>query len=170
MAVSGVIMGKMEVKGLEDVQTMLSRMGANTEAIIKAGIYDGAGVIASAVADALEAMPTDSGPITSAHQVMRGPLLIQKEGLKRGFGISKMRTDEGFINVKIGFDGYNDLRTKKYPNGQPNVLIARSIESGTSYMQKTPFVRQSVNKSKKKAIDAVQARVSKAAREIAERK
>ena len=32
------------------------------------------------------------------------------------------------LNVKLGFDGYNGMKTKKYPKGQPNVLLARSIK------------------------------------------
>lgn len=162
-------MGKIEVKGLDEVSAMLSRLNVKTEAIMKMGIYDGAGVIARAVSESIDALPTDSGPISSTHPIMNGPTELQKKGLKDGFGISGMRDDGGFINVSIGFDGYNDQKTRKYPSGQPNQLIARSIESGTSYMQKTPFMRQALNKSKKQAIEAMQRKVSSVARNIAER-
>lgn len=162
-------MGKIEVKGLEEVSSMLEALSADAEAIIKMGIYDGAGVIARAVAESIDALPMDSGPITSSHPIMRGPTEAQKAGLKESFGISKMRQEGDLINVSIGFDGYNSVKTRKYPQGQPNQLIARSIESGTSYMQKTPFVRRALNKVKKQAIDAMQKRVSSVVRQIAER-
>lgn len=77
----------------------------------------------------------------------------QKKGLLDGFGVSRMQDDSGYKNVKLGFDGYNSVKTKKYPNGQPNVLIARVTESGSSYQQKTPFVRPAVNASRKEALE-----------------
>lgn len=73
-----------------------------------------------------------------------------------GLGISQMETSEGTVNVKISFDGYNAMKTKKYPKGQPNILIARAIESGTSFRQKYPFVRKAVNASRKKAQETMQ--------------
>ena len=65
-----------------------------------------------------------------------------------------MQNDNGFLNVKIGFDGYNNVRTRTYPKGQPNALIARATESGSSVRKKTPFIRPAVNASKKQAIDS----------------
>ena len=43
------------------------------------------------------------------------------------------------------------MKTKKYPKGQPNVLLARSIESGSSIAKKRPFVAPAVRKTKKAA-------------------
>ena len=54
----------------------------------------------------------------------------------------------GFYNVKIGFDGYNSVKTKRWPSGQPNAMVARSIESGTSWMTKQPFMRKAEQASK----------------------
>ena len=65
-----------------------------------------------------------------------------------------MQNDQGYVNVKLGFDGYNSVKTKKYPNGQPNALIASVTESGSPYREKTGFIRKSVNTSKKDAEDA----------------
>lgn len=162
-------MGKIEVTGLDYVEKMLKRFDADVEAIIKIGVYEGAGVIANAVREGIDALPTDSWHLGASHPIMRGPSPEQKEGLQEGFGISKMQNTGGSINVRIGFNGYNKVKTLSYSEGQPNVLIARSVESGTSYMQKTPFVRKALNKAKKQAIDAVQRKVSAAARAIAER-
>jgi len=76
-----------------------------------------------------------------------------KKGLQASYGITPMQRDEnGFYNVKIGFDGYNSIKTKAYPNGQPNQMIARSVESGTSFLQKHPFVAPGVRKSRKAAL------------------
>jgi hypothetical protein len=47
--------------------------------------------------------------------------------------------------------GYNNVITKKYPKGQPNNMIARSCESGSSSMIKQPFMRTAVNASRSRA-------------------
>jgi len=163
-------MGTIQVKGLDAVSLMLDRFEDDTEAIVKVGLYEGAGILADAVKSEIEALPTDKGPITDSHPIMSGPTQVQKDGLLSGFGISRFRRDGDVINVSIGFDGYNDFKTSHYPQGQPNVLVARSINSGTSYMAKNPFVKRAINKAKDKAVEAVQERIRKAAREIAERK
>ena len=87
--------------------------------------------------------------------------LPQKAGLLDGFGISRMKDDGGFVNVKLGFDGYNSTRTEKYPRGQPNVLIARSVNSGTTFRKKTKFVDKAVNSAKKAAEAAMDAACSR---------
>ena len=77
-----------------------------------------------------------------------GVTAVQKEGLRKGLGITPLEDDMGFYNVKIGFDGYNRTRTKEYPEGQPNQLVARGVESGTSWKQKHPFIRPAVTRSR----------------------
>ena len=75
----------------------------------------------------------------------------QKRGLIESFGIAKMRASDGGWNVKLGFDGYNNVITKAYPNGQPNALIARLTESGSTYRIKQPFFRPALNATKSSA-------------------
>ena len=75
----------------------------------------------------------------------------QRDGLIESFGISKMQDSNGYINVKLGFDGYNSIRTQKYPQGQPNVLIARIYENGGSTAEKQPFIKPALNKTRKAA-------------------
>ena len=58
--------------------------------------------------------------------------------------------------MKIGFDGYNKTKTKKYPKGQPNQVVARGVESGTTWKKKYPFVRPAVERARK----AVQAKMA----------
>lgn len=80
----------------------------------------------------------------------KGPTTYQKEGLRRAIGIASLRNDGGFYNVKIGFDGYNGVKTKRWPQGQPNAMVARSVESGTSFMEKQPFMRKAESSSRVK--------------------
>ena len=140
-------MAKFQFAGIDAYIAALQKIGDDTDETIRNAIYDGAGLVADAVRDAIKALPTDSKHGTSENKI-DGVTAVQKQGLLDGFGISPMKDDNGFINVKLGFAGYNKQRTKKYPNGQPNALIARSVNSGTSFRKKTQFVDKAVKSSK----------------------
>ena len=142
------------IKQLNELQT------ATKDGVIGKTVYAGAAVVADAVKDAIRALPVGSGHAAQG-ELVDTVTLPQKEGLLDGFGISKMQDDNGFVNVKLGFDGYNSVKTKKYPNGQPNALIARAVNSGTSFRKKTRFVDKAVNASKKTAEAAMDAACSR---------
>ena len=104
---------------------------------------------------ALPAQPDSYGLIAYRNKWSAPLTDTAKRGLLEGLGITTMEDDNGFYNVKIGFDGYNELRTRKYPKGQPNQLIARSIESGTSISEKRPFVTPAIRATRKEAQQAM---------------
>lgn len=124
-------MAKWTMNGLDDYAAYLQKIGKNTHEIISAGVYEMAKVVADEIRGGIESLPEKTG--------------TTKRGLEEGFGISPMEYYNGYLNVKLGFDGYNR-------NGVPNVLMARIFESGTSTMPKHPFVRNAVNRSQKEAI------------------
>ena len=71
-------------------------------------------------------------------------------------GLAPIQEKElGYINTKLGFDGYGSVPTKSHPNGIPNTLLMRSIESGTSFRKKNAVVRRSVNQAKASAVKAM---------------
>ena len=125
-------MATLTFKGLKEYEMELSRFGKDIERIAGAAIYQGAGIVADEIKKGIEGLPTKTG--------------VTKQGLIDGFGISGLQNDNGYRNVKLGFDGYNE-------NGVPNVLMARIFESGTSRMPKHPFIRPAINASKKRAED-----------------
>ena len=136
-------MAKFQFVGVDELIAEYNKIYDNTEEMIGKAIYQGAGVVFQSIKDAVNAINTDdSHEYGTADNPKRGPTSIQKEGLKHSLGIAKMRNDGGFRNVKIGFDGYNSVKTKRWPSGQPNMMVARSVESGTSWMQKQPFMRK----------------------------
>lgn len=145
-------------KGLESYIEYLQKINAVTDEMIGEAVYEMAKVVADKVRANIQALPAEpKGKTTvrvSNHWVMSKLSEEQKKGLLDGFGVSPMQDDGGYINVKLGFDGYNGVKTKKYPQGQPNALIARVTESGSSYREKTPFIRPAVNASKKQAEQA----------------
>lgn len=146
-------MAKIEMKGLDLYLVQLSRLEmATKEEIIGKAIYEGAGIVADAIREELEKLPTDESFGTTEHPA-KGIKAVQKVGLLQSMGISEMREENGMYNVKIGFDGYNKVKTARWPKGQPNTMVARAAESGTTWLQKSPFARPAVRNTRKKALD-----------------
>lgn len=148
-------------KGLDSYISYLQKIDAVTDEAIGEAVYEMAKVVADSVRSGIQALPTVSNRANIATYKKGYSRLSdeEKQGLLDGFGVSPMQDDGGYINVKLGFDGYNSVKTKKYPQGQPNALIARVTESGSSYREKTPFIRPAVNVSKKQAEQAGQMKI-----------
>ncbi len=140
-------MAKISVYGFDEVTRKLEAAVSQEETAAKKAIYGGAAVVADAVKQEIDKLPTDERYGTPMHPV-KGIKQVQKDGLKESFGIAPLRNDKGFLNVKLGFDGYNGLKTKRWPKGQPNAMIARAAESGTSFSEKNPFMRNALKSSK----------------------
>lgn len=140
-------------KGLDNYIAYLQKIDTVTDEAIGEAVYEMAKVVADKVRTGIQALPTVSNAANIATYKKGYSRLSdeEKQGLLDGFGVSPMQDDSGYINVKLGFDGYNSVKTKKYPQGQPNALIARVTESGSSYREKTPFIRPAVNASRKQA-------------------
>lgn len=129
-------MARITFKGLEEYEKKLSLLAKDTELICGAAIYEGASIVADEIKAGIRSLPRKTG--------------VTQKGLEEGFGISKLREDNGFYNVKLGFAGYN-------ANGEPNVMMARIMESGTSKVPKHPFVRPAVDRAKAAAQDKMAA-------------
>ena len=142
-------------KGLNNYIAYLQSIEAVTDEMIGEAVYDMAKVVADKVRANIEALPAVSNEdnIATYREGYSRLSEPEKQGLMDGFGVSPLQDDSGYRNVKLGFDGYNSVKTKKYPQGQPNVLIARVTESGSSYRKKTPFMRTAVNASRKEALE-----------------
>lgn len=165
-------MAKWQMQGLQEYAEYLQKIGANTPEVIGAGVYAMADVVADSVRKSIEQLPAVEYAANIATYRKDGSgysrlSIPEKEGLLDGFGITPMQRDgDGFYNVKLGFDGYNKTKTKKYPKGQPNALIARITDSGSSYRQKTPFIKDAVNSAKKEALEKGKAAVDKKLQEV----
>lgn len=146
-------MAKITFPGLNDYELMISKLSKGVDDIAGKAIYAGAGIVADAIKENIKALPIVRGYGTTENPLPGGVTAPQKAGLIDGLGISPMQSDAGYLNVKIGFDGYNATKTEKYPQGQPNQLVARGVESGTSWKKKSPFIRPAINASKQRAED-----------------
>lgn len=135
---------------LKEYNERIYQLGAQAQVYIENAVKKGGDVIADAVRNGINGIPVDDS-YSIPGRMRFGIRTIQKSGLQASFGIAPVRNDAGFINVKVGFDGYNGLHTRTFPNGQPNSMIARSVENGSSFMQPSPFMDNAVNGSRKQA-------------------
>lgn len=154
-------MAKMTVKGIDEFRHALIELGDMlVPKVIGPAVYTGADIVMDAVRTEFSKIPTDESWGTESKPII-GPPKVQKKGIYESLGISHMQDDgTGFWNVKIGVSGYNEVRTKTWPKGQPNPMVARAINSGTSFMAAHPFYKTAVQKSRKKAQDAMKRKAS----------
>ena len=123
-------MARLRFRGLAEYERQLSQLQRGTDEIAGKAIYAGAETVADAIKQNIRGLPSKTA--------------TTRQGLLEGFGIAPLQDDSGYLNVKIGFDGYN-------AKGVPNALMARVFESGTSKVPKHPFVRPAINSSRKQA-------------------
>lgn len=150
-------------KGMDTYLKRLGNLSVSAPEVVGEAIYYGADIVADAIKKNIDALPVDDRQYVDGPR--NGLRTVQKKGLYSSFGIAKLRNDNGYVNVKAGFDGYNKLVTTKYPMGQPNAMIARTIESGNSFTKKHPFVAPAVKATKdtaeKKMAEIVDLRTQK---------
>lgn len=157
-------MATIEFTGIDEYAAKLRALGKAGTSICRAAVYDGAGVVADAIRQQIEGLATieDYEAIIAWRQEIpaHGITQKQKEGLLDGMHLQKIRDENGFICTEVGFSGYNTVQTRKFPGGQPNALIARSMESGSSARQKQPFIRPTVNQVKGAAETAMEVKIN----------
>lgn len=142
-------MAKCKIEGLSEYSQQLNALYNDSGTIVKRCLYEGAAVMADSIKSSIGSIPT-RGDNEYGHEgyILKGITSAQKQGLEDSFGISPMSDRDNVQSVKCGFDGYNSVVTKQYPKGQPNQLIARAIESGTSFLQACHFMSKAINSSK----------------------
>ena len=129
--------------GLSEYLAKLGNLSLKSMEMCEKAAKEGGKVVADAIRSELNALPVDDKH-GDEEAKKRGPRSIEKKGLQNSFGIAPVRDDNGYINVKVGFDGYNSL-------GKANAMIARSVVKGTSFMKPNNFVRKGVSGSKEAA-------------------
>ena len=159
-------MATFRFEGIDEYASKISKLTEKSTGMIKRAVYDGAAEVVKAMEAAIEALPVVKNRYNVTGLPLQGVTATQKRGLLQGLGLSKMQNDGGFINTKLGFDGYNAVRSKKYPNGQPNALIARAVNSGASACARIPFVNKAVRASKAAAENAMKSRFDDDAKNI----
>lgn len=141
----------MIVTGIQGVSDMLSRLGSNAERVASKGLYQGAGVMAEEIGSQADKIETE--PFHYAVFITRKPSPEEKAVLDGRVGIAKFDKNGADVNTSVGYgnSGYATIagRIKPVPK------IANAINSGTSFMNRQPFVRKAATEGAGRASDAI---------------
>ena len=140
-------------KGMTELTKMIESMNGKAREVAAGSLYRGAGIVADALAGADEGISTE--PFRGKRKYgTRLPSPEEKAALQGKTGVGRFRDDGSGVNTVVGFSknaGYTMLGKRK----TPVIEIARSINSGTSFMSKQPVYRKAVSGSRKSAEDAI---------------
>lgn len=137
--------------GLDKLTRDIQRLYADGTDIIKSSVYDGAGVVADAYRESIRSIPIDNRYWVKDGDRKTGLQISQVNGLLEGMGIARFEEKSGEIQTRVGVDGYNSNVTNRWPQGQPNAMIARSLVSGTSFLRAYDFVGRARRNARTKA-------------------
>ena len=148
---------KMSTAGIEELGAMLAKLGNRADEVASRSLYEGAGIVANAFKTATSSIATSPFKY-AARGKTRLPSPDEKAALKGKSGIANFRQRGDDVNTIVGISGaagYANVAGK----AKAVRLIARSINSGTSFMKKQPVYRKAASGSKSAATSAI---VSKA--------
>lgn len=153
-----------QTDGLDDLGKMLAELENQAASVASEGLYEGAGIVADALNRGIESIKTE--PFRYAPEgKTRLPSPQEKAALERKVGIASFRKTGSDVDTLIGIsfdDGYTQIAGKK----KSVAAIARSINSGTSFMLKQPVFRRAASKAKGPAKNAIVAKVEERFNEI----
>lgn len=145
---------KMQTEGVEKIEQMLKTLGTNAEKAAAKGLFNGAGIMQNEIEKGAEAIKTEPfWYATNGKTRLPSPEEKAVMMAKGGPGIAKFRKDGYNVDTAVGYSnaGYAMMKGKKVPIP----LIVNAVNSGTSFMQKQPFIRKAVSTGQKKASDAI---------------
>lgn len=142
-------------EGADELLRKMDKLPEKAAKIAAEALYEGAGVMADAVSRAVQGIATEKFRYATGGRT-RLPSPEEKAVVANAkHGVAKFRNDGTKIQTSIGYQraGYAKMagRTKPVP------LIANSIEHGTSFMKKQPFMRKAISQNQGAAIAAVEA-------------
>lgn len=161
-------MPKMTINGVEEIGYLLDKLDQETTSILKKGLYEANHVLYQEVEKNLSSIHT------VGEKENRNITEKQKQGLLSSLYGSKFQQNNNELYFTISVTGYNDVITEKYPKGQPNIMILRSLEKGgfidngkrITVMKQQPIMRKSLNHKKKEATQKIQETVSKEVKKL----
>lgn len=139
-------------KGLNEYVKKLEALSNtfNAEVCVENAVTKGAEVVSEITLKELQAMPTDDRRWVNPPDKRTGLRSYEKKDLIEVWGITPLDIKKGLVNRKTGVDkGYNRADV-------PNVMIARALEKGTSFLQKNPVISRASRKARKPCLEAMQ--------------
>ena len=153
-----------KTEGLTEVSEMLTRLGNKAEDVASGSLYDGAGIVADAFTAAANSIQTEPFRYAAGGR-KRKPSPEEKAALMGKSGIAKFNKNGSEVDTIIGISGsagYANVAGKQKAVRE----IARSINSGTSLMEKQPIFRKAKSSSQNAAKAAIVAKAEKMFDEI----
>ena len=138
-------MAKITFPGMDEYLREMEGLGREIPRICNRALYDGAKILADAVQKEIDTLDKLDER--------------DRQGLHDGLGIARFWAEGDDMVTKIGFEGYNSKRTKRWPRGQPNAMIARSLIRGTSWMRANRFVQRATKKARQGCVEAMKKRL-----------
>ena len=150
----------MKTEGVEEISRMLNQLGEKAQAVASKALYDGAGIMAKEIANRVHGIDTAPFKYASGGET-RMPSPEEKAVVESAgaVGIAKFDKNGSEVQTSVGYNrsGYAMMVGKRVPVP----LIANSINSGTSFMRKQPFVRKAVNRASSRASAAIRESIEK---------
>lgn len=146
---------ELKVDGMAEISETLSKLGEQAPGVAARALYKGAGIMAEEVNKSAETIKT--APFRWASHSKgetRLPSPEEKEIVQAAAaGIAKFDKEGTEVQTSVGFRnaGYAQLKGKTVPIPK----IVNAINSGTSFMEKQPFVRKAARSGGSKAIQAM---------------
>ena len=148
---------KISTSGMDELLGKLQKAGDAAHDIAAAGLYEGAGVVADSVSQAVRGIATEPFRYAAGgHRRLPSP--EEKAVLEAAEkGVAHFRDDGGSVNTSVGLNaaGYGTVAGRTKPVG----LIANAINSGTSFMAKQPFYRRAMSQSKGQALGKMETKL-----------
>ena len=142
----------MKVTGIEELGQKLRDLGDQAVGIAAKALYNGAGVMATAYSKAFENIRTEPFRYVWNGR-KRLPSPEEKAALVGASGVARFEKSDAEVNTSVGIRGagYVNIAGRR----KAVKLIANSINSGTSFMDKQPIFRQAVTNTKNSASQAI---------------
>ena len=148
--------------GMEDLNRILASLNEKARDVAAGSLYEGAAIVGDAFTAAVNSIQTE--PYTGPKE-NRKPSPEEKQALIGRTGIARFKVTGDDVDTLIGVTeaaGYAYIgRTKKAVR-----LIARAVNSGTSFMKKQPVFRRAVTVSQGAARAAIVNKAEKMLDEI----
>lgn len=154
----------METVGLDELGRKLADMANRAQEVASGALFDGAGVVADALNAGIKSIRTEPFQYAEPGKT-RLPSPQEKAALDRKVGIARFRKNGSEVDTLVGISydsGYTQIAGKQ----KSVAVIARSINSGTSFMQKQPVIRRAASQSRGKAEAAIVAKAEQMINEI----
>lgn len=159
-------MASLKADGVADVAVMFGKAAQAGTPIAKMAVYDGARVMADEIRREIGALPVDKERHLKPGEKYAVITARDKKDLAAHLGITKITNTGSGTRAVIGFAGYGSKHTKKYKNGLPMALLARSLMKGTEVRKKSAFIERAIGAASEKAQSAMVETAEKAIAKI----